>query len=86
MGLSLQHICEVPQVLNLSTGIIATQFHVVFDDQFTTISSIKRETELPDHREEICLENSPQILTDNQSSHLHNDWLSPEEQEEKRRD
>jgi hypothetical protein len=78
MGLSLQHTSEVPQVLNLSTGSITTKFHVVFDDQFITASSVERETEPPDHWEELCLENSSQILTDTESSHLHNDWLSPE--------
>jgi hypothetical protein len=86
MGLSMQHTSEVPQVLKLSTGSIITHFNVVFDDQFTTVSSIERETEPPDHWEELCLENSSQILTDTESSHLHNDWLSPEEQEENRRD
>jgi hypothetical protein len=86
MGLSLQHTSEVPQLLNLSTGSITNQFHVVFDDQFTTVSSVERETEPPDHWEELCLENSSHILTDTESSNPLNDWLSPEEQEEKRRD
>jgi hypothetical protein len=86
MGPSLQHTSEVPQVLNLSTGSITTQFHVVFDDQCTTVSSIKRETEPPYHWEELCLENSSHILTDTKSSHLHNVWPNPEEQEETCRD
>jgi hypothetical protein len=64
MGISLQHTSEVPQLLNLSTCSMTTQFQVVFDDQFTTISSIERETEPPDHWEELCLKNSSQILTD----------------------
>ena len=33
-GLSMVHSSEVPQVLNLTTGSITTQFHVVFDDFF----------------------------------------------------
>jgi hypothetical protein len=81
MGLSLQHTSEVPQVLNLSTGRITTQFHIVFNEQFTTVSFSERETEPPDHWEELCLENFYQILTDTEISHLHNVWLSPEEQE-----
>jgi hypothetical protein len=32
MGLSRQHASELPQVLNLRTGSITTQCHVVFDD------------------------------------------------------
>jgi hypothetical protein len=86
MGLSMQYISEVPQVLNLSTGSITTQFHVVLYDHFTTVSSIERETEPADQWKEIILENSCQILTDNKSSHLHNEWISPEKQEDKRRD
>jgi hypothetical protein len=58
LGLSLQHASEVPLVLNLGTGEITTQFHVVFDDLFTTVSSIERETEPPDHWADLCLENS----------------------------
>jgi hypothetical protein len=38
LGLSLQHSSEVHLVLNLQTGSIDTQYHVVFDDQFTTVS------------------------------------------------
>jgi hypothetical protein len=42
LGLSQQHASEVPLVLNLGTGSITTQFHVVFDDLFTTVPSIER--------------------------------------------
>jgi hypothetical protein len=35
-----QHSSEVLLVLNLGTGRITTQFHVVFDDLFTTVPSI----------------------------------------------
>jgi hypothetical protein len=73
MGISMQHTSEVPQVLNLVTGRTTTQFHVVFNDQFTTVSSIERETEPPDHWEELCLENSSQILSD---PHLHRKFTS----------
>jgi hypothetical protein len=50
MGLSQQHASEVPLVINLRTGSITTQFHVVFDDLFTTVPFIKRENEAPEHR------------------------------------
>jgi hypothetical protein len=42
LGLSQQHASEVPLVLNLGTGSTTTQFHVVFDDLFTTVPSIER--------------------------------------------
>jgi hypothetical protein len=39
MGLSSLHASTVPIVLNPSTGYITPQFHVVFDDWFSTIAS-----------------------------------------------
>jgi hypothetical protein len=42
LGISQQHASEVPLVLNPVTGSITTQFHVVFDDLFTTVPSIMK--------------------------------------------
>ena len=39
LGRSLKHASTVPLVLNLETGAITPQFHVVFDDWFATVSS-----------------------------------------------
>ena len=39
MGMSPQHASTVPLVLNLTTGHLSPQFHVVFDDWFTTVDS-----------------------------------------------
>ena len=39
LGWSPKHASTVPLVLNLATGNISPQFHVVFDDWFTTVSS-----------------------------------------------
>jgi hypothetical protein len=39
VGLSKKHATSVPLVLNPVTGAITAQFHVVFDDWFTTIAS-----------------------------------------------
>jgi hypothetical protein len=64
MGLSQQHASEVPLVLNIGTGSITTQFHVVFDDLFTTVPSIERENEAPEHWAELCLENSTHLMLD----------------------
>ena len=46
MGVSTKHASSVPLVLNVSTGSITPQFHVVFDDWFATVSS--EESDLPD--------------------------------------
>ena len=39
LGYSPVHSSSVPLVLNLDTGHISPQFHVVFDDDFTTVAS-----------------------------------------------
>jgi hypothetical protein len=44
VGLLHVHSSEVPLVLNLQTGSITSQFHVVFDDRFLTVASIERES------------------------------------------
>jgi hypothetical protein len=49
LGQSQKNASEVPLVLNLGTRSIITQFHVVFDDLFTTVPSIERESEPPGH-------------------------------------
>jgi hypothetical protein len=85
LGLSQQHASEVPLVLNLGTGSITTQFHVVFDDLFTTVPSTERENEAPEHWAELCLENSTHLMLDSPPEHLNDDWLTAEELEIKRR-
>jgi hypothetical protein len=49
LGLSQQRASEVPLMLDIGSGSITTQFHVVFDDLFTTVPSIERENEAPEH-------------------------------------
>jgi hypothetical protein len=49
LGISQQHAGEVPLVLNLGSGIVTIQCHVVFYDLFTTAPSIEMETEPPEH-------------------------------------
>ena len=39
MGLSPDNSSTVPLILNLDTGAITKQFHVVFDDWFTTVTA-----------------------------------------------
>jgi hypothetical protein len=64
VGFSSMHSSEVPLVLNLQTGSITPQFHVVFDDYFSTVQSVEREIDPPEHWAEVSLENSTFILTD----------------------
>ena len=52
MGLSLDHAHTVPLILNLDTGAITPQFHVVFDDWFTTVTTSV--DDLPDFNSTAC--------------------------------
>jgi hypothetical protein len=79
LGLSQKHAREVPLVLNLGTGSITTRFHVVFDDMFTTVPLIERETTPPDHWAQLCLENSTHIIFDSPPEHLNDECLTEEE-------
>jgi hypothetical protein len=58
---------------------------VVFDDLFTTVPSIERETEPPEHWADLCLEISTHIMVDSPIEHLGGVWLNEEELELKRR-
>ena len=94
MGFSNLHSSEVPLVLNLQTGSITPQYHVVFDDFFSTVSSIERETDPPEHWSDLCLDNSTYIPTDSLEQDVHNnqtfflddEWLTPDELMRKQRE
>ena len=47
LGFSPDHSSDVPLVLNLSTGSVSPQYHVVFDDEFSTVPSLNSDTEPP---------------------------------------
>jgi len=40
LGFSALHSSQVPMVLNVETGHISPQFHVIFDDKFETVHSL----------------------------------------------
>jgi hypothetical protein len=46
VGFSRRHSSTVPLVLNLSTLSITPQFHIIFDDWFTSVSSSSTSDEL----------------------------------------
>ncbi len=89
MGLSSIHSSEVPLVLNTSTGSITPQFHVVFDDSFSTVASLGDDTEPPTFWNDLCLENTEYIPTESTDAvpfHLADDWLTETERTAKQRD
>jgi hypothetical protein len=85
MGFSNLHSSEVPLVLNLETGSITLQYHVVFDDIFSTVSSVERENEPPNNWDQWCLENTTFIPVEADANvfgaPLHFDWMTPEDRD-----
>jgi hypothetical protein len=71
-------------VLNLTTGSITAQFHVEFYDLFSTVSSVDREHEPPDHWEDLCLESATQIRVEDPPEYISDEWLTREELDQKR--
>ena len=45
LGYSPSHVINVALVLNLKTGHISPQYHLVFDDGFSTVNSLRTDTE-----------------------------------------
>ncbi|KAI2499350.1 hypothetical protein MHU86_15132 [Fragilaria crotonensis] len=89
VGLSTIHSSEVPLILNLATGSITPQYHVVFDDRYSTVTSIGSDDDPPSDWDDLCLDNSLYVPTDTAPDtpvHLHDDWLTDAEREVKYRD
>lgn len=53
LGRSPQHADNVSLILNLRTGHVSPQFHVVFDDDFTTVEALASNSD-PDNWEFLC--------------------------------
>mmetsp|Transcript_15021 Transcript_15021/g.28265 ORF Transcript_15021/g.28265 Transcript_15021/m.28265 type:complete len:2300 (+) Transcript_15021:159-7058(+) len=89
LGYSPHHSSDVPLILNLQTGSISPQYHVVFDDSFSTVTSIAADDHPPDFWTvvdlEQCISRIPIDANDPSASLLPDDWLTPPELEEKRR-
>jgi hypothetical protein len=89
LGYSPHHSSDVPLILNLQTGSISPQYHVVFDDSFSTVQSISSDETPPDFWTSINLDafihRIPIEPSDTEGSLLPDDWLTPHELEEKRR-
>ena len=64
LGHSPTHAGNVALVLNLITGHVSPQYHVVFDDEFTTVNYLNS-TESPPLWSNLC-QNSSEKVTDEQ--------------------
>ena len=87
--IELHSLQRSPLVLNLQTGSITTQYHVVFDDSFSTVASIGKDEDPPEYWDGLCLENTIYIPNDSNTEtpmHLQDDWLTSDEQAQKQRE
>jgi hypothetical protein len=89
LGYSPHHSSDVPLILNLQTGSISPQYHVVFDDSFSTVHSIREDDAPPDFWNTIDLDSFTMSIpfdpSDPDTTLLPNDWLTPHELEKRRR-
>ena len=88
VGYSPSHSSNVPLILNLQTGSISPQFHVVFDDAFSTVASVAPDDAVPEFWNEVDLDaHILRVPFDSTESAppLSREWLSPDELEERHR-
>ena len=84
MGFSPRHSTLVTLILNLSSGSITPQFHVVFDDMFHTVAS--QDDNLPEIWSRLidCGPCHMQVMLDEDVDfELHDDWLGADERTER---
>jgi hypothetical protein len=63
LGSSPNHASSVPLVLSTTTGLVSPQFHVVFDDNFTTTHCLKS-NELPSNCSTLLQSSSCKLSDD----------------------
>ena len=85
VGYSPVHSSDVPLVLNLQTGSISPQYHIVFDDLFSTVQSLSVLEKPPKFWNEIGIKEHLHegIVDDDTSAQLGEEWLTPRELEER---
>ena len=84
LGMSKRHSSTIGLIRNLRTGAVSSQFHVVYDDLFTTIPLIpKPDADEPEPKnwEELLTFNRDKVETEDGQDLplLHEDWLTDEE-------
>jgi hypothetical protein len=67
LGFSSYYASTVPLVLSTTTGLVSPQFHVVFDDNFSTVQSFKN-NQLPT--------NWPELFNTTATSYVDEDFTS----------
>ncbi|MGH3053715.1 MAG: hypothetical protein ACRDL7_01895, partial [Gaiellaceae bacterium] len=74
IGVSPSHSTTVGEILNLTTGSVTPQYHVVFDDWFSTVTC--PDDHVPETWEDLFLHHRSQILEPDQvGPPLADEWL-----------
>lgn len=78
LGHSPDHATTVPLVLNTTTGLVSPQFHMVFDDCFTTTKSLQTD-QLPKNWPALFKHSEVNLLDSDQEQHhkLDASWHPP---------
>jgi hypothetical protein len=63
LGFSPEHASSIPLVLSTTTGLVSPQFHVVFDNYFTTTDSLKTNI-LPSNWSNLLTTSSSKFVDD----------------------
>ncbi len=71
VGQSPSHASNVAFILNLHTGHISPQFHVVYDDDFTTVPYLHTETVPPHWDKLVCASSTIALYTEHKVGTWH---------------
>jgi hypothetical protein len=95
LGISLDHATSIGRILNLITGSITPQFHVVYDDFFTTVPNAdgaraQEEIDATMDWDVFLRDNAERYVLDEVDCHgnplpvppLNDEWLTDEERED----
>lgn len=85
VGYSPVHSSNVPLILNLQTSSISSQFHIVFEDHFSTVHSTFLDEPPPSFWNKFYLEshtNQTPLDADTLTT-LADEWISPSDLEER---
>ena len=80
LGHSSCHAGTVALVLNLATGLVSPQYHVVFDDKFSTVPYLQSSTPPPNWIS--LLENNSEQVLENHNKHYHKNGSIPPDHSE----
>ncbi|GAX10397.1 hypothetical protein FisN_3Lu622 [Fistulifera solaris] len=82
LGMSTRHASTIGLIRNLRTGAVSSQFHVVYDERFTTIPLVQNsnaDDPEPSNWEELLTFSRDKVDLDNEPPLLHEDWLTDQE-------